>query len=474
MAGLFHILNVGAESLYNSKQGVDTTGHNIANAQTEGYSRQRVNVKARLPFLSRNLLIGDGAYTQSITRSHDQFIENQINRTSQGAGANSSKNSALKSLEAIYNPQLATSVSEEMTNFFNALQDLSNFPEELSVRTNVRETAKSLAAAFKRVDDSLERNRLGFNDNVAQETKEISDKLNTIARLNIRIFEEEVTPGADANDLRDERDRVLRDLSSKMRISYYEDQNGMPVIRGPKDTLLVEAGRSAQVEVRRSVDNDGLFDVVVYDFEGRSARDITHSMESGTLGGLMEVRDEIVPDLLRKNNDMAAELVESVNQVHQEAFGIKEYKDMKQRNFFEPVSDKRFAASSMQLSDAVSQSTDAISVASVANAPGDNVLANELLRLKEKRIMDGGNSTFAEFYANYVGVLGVETARSDHIKAADDIVLGDLTARREAVAGVSLDEEAINMLKWQANFTASSKVITTVDEMIDTVLSLKR
>lgn len=474
MSGLFQILNVGAESLYAAKQGVDTTGHNIANAQTEGYSRQRINVKARPPQFSRGLLIGAGAYVESITRSHDQFIENQINRTSQSAFANTAKLDALKQLESIYNPQLSTSVSEELTAFFNSLQDLSNYPEELTVRTNVREAAKNLTSAFKRIDENLLRNRLGFNDNIVQETKQVSDMLGEIASLNIRICEEEVVPGAQANDLRDERERLLRELSKKMQVSYYEDKHGMAVVRGPKDTLLVEAGRAAQIGVRRNLENDGLYDVTVTDCEGFSTRDVTRAIEGGSIKGLLDVRDEIVPDLTKKNNEMAAQIVDSINNIHRQGFGVKDFKDMTGRNFFDPVDDKRFAAAHMQLSDVVSQSTDAISVASIANTPGDNILANDILQLRETRIMDGGNSTFSEFYANYVGVLGIDVLRTEHIKNADDVVLNDLNARREAVSGVSLDEEAVNMLKWQANFTASSKVITTVDEMLDTVLSLKR
>ena len=119
-------------------------------------------------------------------------------------------------------------------------------------------------------------------------------------------------------------------------------------------------------------------------------------------------------------------------------------------------------------------STDAISAAATPAAPGDNVVANNLLRLKDARILENGNASLNDYYANMVSVFGLETVRAENMRQADDIMMGDLTARREAVAGVSLDEEAMNLMKWQANFTAASKVITTVDEMFDTVLSLKR
>ncbi len=138
------------------------------------------------------------------------------------------------------------------------------------------------------------------------------------------------------------------------------------------------------------------------------------------------------------------------------------------------MKDHIFSAQNFKIDDSIWESLDAISAASSPNAPGDNVVLNDLIRLKDTKILDGGNVTFNEFYANTVGNLGLEVVRSEHIKEADELLNADLVGRREAVAGVSLDEEATNLLKWQASFTAASKVITTVDEMLDTVLSLKR
>ena len=113
-------------------------------------------------------------------------------------------------------------------------------------------------------------------------------------------------------------------------------------------------------------------------------------------------------------------------------------------------------------------------MASSPNARGDNVIANELLGLKSKKLMENGNASFNDYYANFVGVLGTEVVRSSHARDTDKIMLAELKGRKEMISGVSLDEEAANMIKWQTAFTASSKVITTVDEMFDTILNMKR
>src|SRR5436305_2066128 len=108
--GLFHTLNMGAEALFTTRQGVDTAGHNIANAQTEGYSRQRVNVKQRDPLQTHGVLIGNGVYVGSISRAHDEFVEKQLNRMHQDAGRAAARSDALKQIEQIYSPELNSSV----------------------------------------------------------------------------------------------------------------------------------------------------------------------------------------------------------------------------------------------------------------------------------------------------------------------------------------------------------------------------
>jgi flagellar hook-associated protein 1 FlgK len=215
-------------------------------------------------------------------------------------------------------------------------------------------------------------------------------------------------------------------------------------------------------------------DVVVRDPANGFTRNITRKMEGGRIKGLIEVRDNVCSDLLNKNNEMAANFVGRVNEIHSKGYGARDYEEFSGRGFFKPVSDIRTAAGAMDISDEILSTVDAISAAGTPFAVGDNIVANELLALKNEKFLDDGKSTLVEFYANYVGNLGIEINRTEHSKDANDIVVSDLQAQREASSGVSLDEEAINLMKWQSNFTASSKVITTVDEMLETVLSLKR
>jgi len=460
--------------LYSNRQGVDTTGHNIANAETEGYSRQRVNLSQRTPSESDGNIIGNGAYVDGISRSHDKFIEKQLNNAIQDSSSSAAKHEALQTIEQIFSTELESSVSDEVGEFFNALQNLSTYPEEMPTRTNLREAASNMIAAFKRVDFGLTRHRADLDDKINGVAAQAADTVRQIAGLNMSIQSLEAGGASDqANDLRDQQDKLVRNLSEKMNISYYTNEHGSMVVRGPSQTLLVDGKHAANIVTRINPET-GVRDVTVFDSENKNPRTITDFIEKGELRSLVDVRDKVIDKLLTGNNELAANIVYHVNAAHRQGYGLGEFSEATGRNFFETSDTLDGAALNLRLSDAIQGDVNAISVAATPNAPGDNVVVNEILRLKDQRIMEGGTMTFNEYYSNYVGKLGLDIERSIHEKEADNIILGDLEKRRESVSGVSLDEEAVNLLRWQTAFAASSKVITTADEMLETVLSLKR
>ncbi|MCB9228058.1 MAG: flagellar hook-associated protein FlgK [Deltaproteobacteria bacterium] len=474
MTGLGHSLNIGSQSLYANQQGINTTAHNISNAQTEGYSRQRLKLLQRDPISKQGVLIGSGVYVGSIDRIHDKFIEKQINLATTSAENSKSRFEALELLGSIFSPELQNTVSSQLNHFFSAWQNLAKYPEEMTVRTEVREQGKNLADAFRRTDQEIRHQRSGLNDYILKTTDEINQTIDSIAHLNNQIREMETGVRNQSNDLRDQRERALLQLSSLVDINYYEDADGMLTIRGPADTLLVDRGRAATFEVRQNGENEGLYDIFILDSEGSSARNITRAVSGGRLEALVHVRDNIAKGLIDHNNNMASEVIRRVNEIHKPGFGLEEYQDSDQRNFFEDVRDHDLAAQEMSLALPVISSTDAISASSLHSTPGDNIIANRIAKIQGEPLFADGNATLNDYFANYVGILGMEAQKVKQIEEADKIILSDLQSRKEAISGVSLDEEATNLIRWQTAFTASSKIITTIDEMYETVLGLKR
>ncbi len=452
---------------------MDTAGHNIANAQTEGFSRQRVNLKQREPLEVGRLIIGDGVYVGDISRTHDKFVERQLNLAQSDLGNSNARFEALQSLEAIYSPEMQASVSDKMTNFFNSLQELSSQPDQTPVRANVKEAARDLTMAFHRVDEVLERHRKDIDLKIEGEAQEINSLLDRISKLNVAIGGMEAGSPSQASDLRDQQDLLMRKLSEKIDISYYVNKHGMLAVRGPQQTLLVDGKFTSKVFAVRN-GNTGNNDIIAYDSEGGHPRNITSSVENGGVKALIDVRDNVIGGLIKHNNEMAHTIAGAFNEIHREGFGLSDYKEMNGRDFFEISADINQAAKSLKITDLINEDSNAISAAATPHAPGDNIIINRLVGLRNERIMENGRATLQENYSNYVGVLGIEIERAGNKLAADDVIFGDWTSKREAISGVSLDEEAVNLLRWQTAFAASSKVITTVDEMLETVLSLKR
>lgn len=474
MPGLFHILSIGSEALQASRQGVDTTGHNIANAQVEGYSRQRVNVKPRDPLQAGNYWIGNGVLVGDVTRSHDKFIEAQLSKAKQDGGQAATLHDGWKSIELIFSPELNATVPDEISGFFGSLEDLGASPDDPVVRSAVVEKAKDLVLSFRRVDSDLRNQKAGLEEKVKIVTADISGKLKEIAALNLKVQVSEAGSPETACDLRDQRDKLVRELSGQIDIQYYEDKNGMTFIRGPGQVTLVDGVNAASLGVNSNPDNVGHADIVVMDWENHRPRAITSKIENGSLKALIDLKDTEVTRLIENNNKMAYAFTKNFNAIHRTGFGLRSYAENTGRNFFREPSSLESAATDIDLDDAIISSIDAISVASTPLSSGDNVVLNRLIKLKDAKILEDESMDLNEFYSSFAGSMGLRVTRAAHFEEVSGLIAEDLTRRREAVAGVSLDEEATNMLKWQANFTASSKIITTCDEMIETVLGLKR
>lgn len=474
-SSLFHTLGIGADSLFTSRQGVDTSGHNIANAQTEGYTRQRVEVGQRNPSDDRGNIIGNGVFVKTIRRVHDKYLEKHLNEANQVSGEADARLDHMNQLQAIYSPELNATVADEISAFFTALNDLSIEPEDMGIRTSVKESAENLTGAFRRVDQALKDNGQDLNRRITGEVDEINTILTKLGEINTGIATLEInTEARVANDLRDQQDQMIQTLNKKMDIAYYRDEMGMVTVRGPAETLLVDRSFTAKIKLHLKPGPEAYNKLVVTDANDGIHKDITGKITTGKLHALIDLRDQYIPGMLASNNALARTLGEEVNAIHRKGFGMQKFAQSTGRDFFKLPDSFEKSAELIDIEDAITFDVAAISGAISPNAPGDNVILNEMITLRNKKTMGGGLASFNEFYADFVGQLGIDTVKADHLKQANEILLGELKTRRESISGVSVDEEAMNLLKWQTNFTASSKVITTVDEMLETVLSLKR
>ncbi len=473
-SSLQHILSMGSESLQNARLGVDVTGHNIANAHTPGYSRQRVDLEPKHPIDFGNHVIGDGAKVASVSRAHDKFLEVQLRKEKQNNGLSTALSKGLEKLETLFNPELSSTVRDRLDNFYNAMRELSTYPEEPSVRMHMVETAMGLTQSINTAHLNVVTIQNDATEEIKGNLEVLNIKLDEIAKLNQSI--KEMAPGipAQANDLEDKRDILIKEVAELIPLNAYKDENDNYALRGPGGLLLVEGPKAAQMTMENITDEPSNPRIMLRDLSGPGSRDVTDKFDGGKIGGLVEVRDKHAQYVRNMLNTMASQFGENFNTIHRQGFGIGAYGEQSGRDFFENH-DGSYGepAQGIAVSTLMTAEPEAIATGLTMGATGDNVIINELVKSFYEPTFEG-NSTVTGLYDKIVGKLGINTMHAKEDLNASTIVLAQLEGQREATAGVSLDEEAANLLKYQHLFTASSRVITTVDEMFKTVLDLKR
>jgi flagellar hook-associated protein 1 FlgK len=467
MGKIHSMMDIGKRTMMNSQSALQTVAHNIANKTTEGYSRQRVDQTTAPPVADGRLQLGMGSRAAQVSRVNNPFLDKQLQMETGVMGFHDAQANTMGKVEQIFNEQSNKGLNQYMSDFFNAFRELSNNPESNTTRVVVREAASALANDFHRVDSQLERVQKEIDMEVRQNVGEINKMTSEVANLNQKIAEVEIQ-GVPANDARDRRDVLIKHLHEKIDIRVAEGDNGMLSISTAGNALLVSGLDSTTLTVQAHpvTKRDQIYYV-----PSTSAKpfDITDRIKGGHLGGDLDIRDKLVPDLKEQMNQLAEAFANEVNAAHVRGF------DRSGRQgglMFEFAGGDQGSAAGIKLNDNLSNDVSRIAAAGKPGAAGDNTVANVISMLQFKQNMDG--ATMDDFYTSQVGRVGVVANRAVKAQEAQKNILEQVNTLRESVSGVSLDEEATKMIEFQKAFDASARVIRTADEMFDTVLNLKR
>lgn len=469
MGKISAMMDMGKRSLQNSQTALQTVGHNIANKSTEGYSRQRVEIVANAPIGEGNLQIGTGAKAGSVTRTNNPWLEKQIQRENTGLGFTDARAEALARVENVYNEQMNKGLNQYLTDFFNAFRELSNNPESLTSRTIVREAAISLSNDFKRVTDQLQEVQNDLDGQIKTVVDEVNQMSKEIASLNEKIQMIEVQ-GVPANDERDRRDLLLKKMGEKMEISWAESKDGNLTITAGSTAILVSGSTANDIMARHTDDRDRV-EVFYKATEQGTPANITKQLKGGRIGGALEIRDKVIEDLMGNVDKMAYTLAKEVNKAHIE--GVDRH-GKQGILFFEMPENEKGAAQVLKLNQTIANDVGRIAAGSRDSAPGDNTISNMIAALQYRPVMDEGSATLDDFYNTQVGQIGTIAQRALKTQEAQKNIISQLTNIRESISGVSLDEETTKMIEFQKAYDASARMIRTADEMLETVLNLKR
>jgi len=465
MPSLFASLGMAHQSLQVSQFGLEVANRNIANVNAPSYSRQRLNLVAGNPAGTGLQTYAGGVLVASIDSFRDRFIDARVNQETQAGGHSEARLAALEQIEALLDENAGQGLQDALSSFFNSFDSLSATPEDLALRQDVLTSAEELAARFRSLYDDIQTVQTSQESAVAATVGEINTLTELIARLNAEVQGAAADPLGDGSIFADQRQDALDRLAALIDISYFEDGSGGVTVTTRAGSILV--GGAIGYRLSTATSGSGAL-LEVHDAAGA---DITAAISSGKLGGLLEARDRDIPAYLETLDDLAAGVIARVNTVH--AGGI-DLDGNAGGDFFVPFTppgpgDNTGAARSMTVA-----LTDArlLAAGAVGAGPGSNDNAKLLSAIQDELLFSSGSSTASQFYAGLIAQVGTDTRAAEDGVDTQKFLLTQLENQRDAASGVSLDEEALNVIRFQKAFQSSARFIQVVDGLTDDLLQL--
>lgn len=469
MLGLFGLLNLGSNALATQQQGVEITGHNLANVNNPAYARQRLSIGTAPSVPSDVGPQGTGIQSSAIVQIRSAIVDLQIQDESSAQGSLEAQQSALRFAQADLGQELDTvsgagivgtshSIADDLAGMFNSFQSLSTNPSSLSERQNVLSKASELASKFNQVDKRLAELNGSLNTSVQTDTDSANSLLSQIASLNDQISKSEIVSNGTANDLRDTRQARLEELAKLVKIDVADGGNG---------TLNVSIAGTLMVSSNARVESLQTFDAGGGQLLVQAAGAATPlALTGGSIQGTIEARDGAIASLRAGLNNLAGVLINEVNTIHSSGYALD---GSTGAAFFTGTN-----ASDIRVNPALTDDPTLIQAAGVSGAKGDNAVALKLAQLGETNQASLGGQTFGQGYGETATAFGQALSSVNGQLSDQKLVQKMLLQQRESTSGVSMDEELTNLTLFQRAFQASARLITTVDEMLNTVVNLKQ
>ncbi|MGS5022013.1 flagellar hook-associated protein FlgK [Paenibacillus sp. JJ1683] len=515
MPSTFHSIETAKRSLFTQTAALNTTGHNIANANTEGYTRQTVKMKASIPMeaygINRSNVpgqLGTGVEFDAIERIREKFLDSQYRGENTELGSWTIRSNTLDKLQQIMNEPSDTGIRKVLDNFYKSWSDLSKDPESVTARTIVKENALALTDAMNHMSKQLSNLSADLTSNVEAKSSELQSYVNSIADLNQSITKIEGL-GDNANDLRDQRDLIVDKISKIVNVTVTDTDQGYNVNMG---------GQALVTGFEPTTGINGAF---------LQAAFASNDLQGGEVHGMIYSRDQFVADYTAQMDNLANTLatgnitvtlpkgsvlpegtvlngvtytgtsrtlqsdltvtVKGLNGLHQLGY-TQEDKDangnmVAGKPFFVTSNNGgTITAGNITLNTAIVDNPNAIaaSLRVTGSAPteelvkGNNTLASLMSNLKLSNftsVSTGNTATIDSFFSSMVGQLGIEAQEATRQTQNSTALVSQVETMRQSVSGVSLDEEMSNMIKFQHAYSAAARFMTTFDQLLDKLIN---
>ena len=458
---LFQGFEIGKRALLANQLALNTAGHNIANVNTPGYTRQRVKIQSSDAMDSVFGPLGMGVDVTRIEHIRDLFLNDRWRGENQSLGRWSTKAKTLSQIESFFNEPQDSSLGSILNDFWSAWQDLANKPEAPETRRAVIQQTHLVTNAFHQLHSQLSQLGESLDVDIRNRILEINNLGRGIADINRQIGYVELG-GDKANDLRDRRDQMIDELSQFVEVNTREDEHGrttvsigsMAFVDGtdywPLEAELVGSENTVKTKI---VWQDTTVEIGFF---------------NGEMKGLLELRDQIIPQHIKDLNTLSRGIVESVNAAHRNGYTLENTTGI---NFFNPhLTDADQITVNVEVEN--NPNLIAASLSNIVDAVGDGSNAVAIADvLKTKRIINDNTATVDEFYSSIIGTTGIQVMEANDQTENYTLLVQQLENARQSVQGVSLDEEMANMMKFQHAYDAAARVITTMDEALSTLIT---
>jgi len=481
--GIGDIYRVGYAGMAAARTAMEVTGENISNVNTEGYSKQQVNLATRFSITPAGVDIGTGVEVVAVQRSYDTMLQMQMVNGKSTYQQNLTRQNALTQIQPSFNELNSDGLGTSIASFFKAWQDLSTNPQGSAERQALLSKSQVMVDNFHNVADTLTGVANVADQSLTGLSSEITDNAKNIATLNAQIVATTALGGT-PNTLYDQRDLLLQKMSEKVGITSTVQSDGTVTVALAGGEQIVSANQYATLYTNQNGATPPTNDLYVTALGAPPAANnpltdtnVTATVggpnnSQGQVGGTLQVRDSIVPGYMSKLDELASTLVSAVNTQHAAGYDLNGNTGS---NFFAAGGT---TAATISLDPALTATKIAAS-STDPTAPGggaaNNVNAVALAGLANTSYaFSTGSDTFASFYQTQVSQVGIDVQSAQNATNQGEAYLKQLGVLRSSVAGVSLDEELSNLLQYQQAFQGSAKLLNTWSEMVDTLLGMVR
>lgn len=452
---LFGMLGMTSRALDAQRYGLDVVGNNLANVNTPGYTK-RVAEFGAIPPPDR-FSAGNGVEVLGVRSMRDRLYDQRLFDELPLEQQQSAMADALGLAEVALGTT-GSSVDGALGDFFDAFAELAEAPTSTTAREQVLSQGQALAGAFNGMASRLTEAASATDARVRADVDQINALTERLASLNSSITS---APAEQTLHLRDEQIETVKKLSGILGTQVLEMSDGSVQVATRSGRPLV-IGANAYALSAAGAPPSGYAQVQA------AGVDITAEITDGHLGGLLSVRDAAIPAYLAKLDELAYDVATQVNALHTTGFDQNGAAGV---SFFAPPATVAGAARNLTMNAAVAGNGRLVAAAGIA-VSGDNQVARKLADLRDQPIVNG--STPDASWTQLVYRIGADVNRAVTEQKSRDEIVNQIEQMRDSVSGVSVDEEAAMMLRFQRAYEANARFFTTIDETLQTLLSLKR